>query len=570
MRMLGLLLFLTAACLGQTSATALYNLVVRGTMPVSFTGAADLGDFNGDGRPDLIGEVLNGYRIHLNDGAGSFSANAVTYPSVTVPPGAAYFSLFVVADFNSDGYADVVNLTGAGTYFLAGDGRGGLAKGRQVAIDTKGNPMNLVAADFNGDGFLDIAYGNFGGGLRVFLGSGTGEFRELVGAFTEKLPDPANPRIQVSDLNGDGAPDVIMIDLLPRTIAILLNDGTGHFHASQVVQRGRFSRPDWIAVGDFDHDGKPEMAISYFVVDGATSIHYNLELWKLDASGQYAPVNTFATDFPSRGTMLTADLDGDGNLDVIAGGNAETTVYFGDGAGGFGRKTVLPAGGQPFVADLDGDGRPEIVVASRQAVSVLGVRGSLVLLSRDAPNPFSYGQLENFTVSVASDPKLGGFPTGGVALFDGARAAGTMTLTNGVARFVVPFVAGVHVYHAIYSGDAFYGAGSADLVVAEAGQPATIKVLPTEDFLGLKIFSLTVRDAFGSPVRGVGVIFTVNPNAPGGSFLGSSTVTVITGADGVATAPWFLQNGVPGSYKIRVAISGYPSVTGEIGFTNPK
>jgi len=94
--------------------------------------------------------------------------------------------------------------------------------------------------------------------------------------------------------------------------------------------------------------------------------------------------------------------------------------------------------------------------------------------------------------------------------------------------------------------------------------------LPTEDFLGLKIFSLTVRDAFGSPVRGVGVIFTVNPNAPGGSFLGSSTVTVITGADGVATAPWFLQNGVPGSYKIRVAISGYPSVTGEIGFTNPK
>ncbi len=570
MRTLGFLLLVALPGVAQPPAVAPFNLIIRDMVPVNFNGSIALGDFNGDGKPDLIGETAEGFNIRLNNGAGSFSSTGVTYPSISVPAGVA-FSLFAVADFNRDGYADAVQLTAVGTYFYAGDGKGGLAKSRRVSIDTKAPPLNLVAADFNGDGFLDLAFGNFGGGLKVFLGSGTGDFQELAGAFTEKLPDPSSPRIYVTDLNGDGALDVMMIDLLPRTLAILMNDGTGHFHASQVVQRGRFSRPESIAVGDYDHDGKLDLAISYFVVsENPIGVHHNLELWKRDAGGQYALASTFATDVPSQATMLTADLDGDGNLDVIAGSNPDTTVYFGDGAGGFGRKVTLPLSGMPFVADLDGDSRPEIVVVSRKVAAIAGsgVLASRVLLTRDAPNPFTYGQLEFLTVSVAANPSAPAFPTGSIALFEGARAVATLALTNGVARFAVPFVAGVHTYRAVYNGDGSYGAGSAELVVAEAGQPATVSVLPTQDNLGRKIFSVTVRDAFGTPVSGVGVIFAAPVYGPSGLFGSSNAATAITDANGFATAPAFTTNGYAGTFSVTVTISGYPGPSAVIPLQN--
>ena len=574
MRRVALLLVLVLRAKAQpaivsTAAATPFDLVIRSTVQVNGIFGTVLADLNGDGHPDLI-TAAQGFAVRLNDGTGNFSPAAIVYPYNSNSGGV--YSIFTVADFNLDGRPDIVTVTNQGTYLYPGDGKGGLGPGQRVSIPTSGPPENIVAADFNGDGIPDLAMGLFGDGMKIYLGTGTGDFKELPAAFTERLPAPAGPSIQVADLNGDGFPDIVMMDLLPRTIAILMNDGTGHFHSTQVIQRGRFSRPASIAIGDFDKDGKPDLIIDYYVVpDDIPPFRQDLELWKQDNSGQFTLSSVIATKLRDPLTLDIADVDGDGNLDVIGGSASGTVVYFGDGKGGLLRTVTLPAAiGRPLIADLDGDGRPEIVTAGRQTVFVIGssVPATRVRLTRDAPNPFTYGQFEYFTVNVAANPADTALPTGTVTLFDGKQLIGTVTLSGPAARFATRFTPGVHVLHAVYGGDAQYGPGAADLTVAEAGQSATIRALPVQTVFGFSVFSVVVRDAFGSPIRGAGVIFSAPAGGATGTFLSSSTLTILTDADGIATTPLFIPNNVAGSYNINTFVSGYPSVSTDIAITN--
>jgi len=566
---LSFMLCLAPLSWGQ-SPPAPFDLIVRSVLPVDSVRAA-LADMNGDGRPDLITQSDAGYSIRLNDGTGSFQANSPLYPfsKIDIAPTPNPFNLLLAADFDNDGRVDLASVTNQGIFLYKGDGKGGLSPGKPTSIKNYGRPLNAVTADFNGDGIPDIAMGvSNTGGVRVFLGTGTGDFQELPNAFIGTVPGATNPGLQVADVNKDGKPDLILLDVLPRTIAILLNDGTGRFKVSQVIQRGLYDRPQALAFGYLDKDGTPSLVIDYFNVslNPKIVIQDNFELWKPDAQGKFTQRSTFKTNANLQSNLAIGDVDGDGNPDVIGYMPAGTTVFFGDGTGGFERSVTSANGNGPFVAalDLDGDGKAEIIAANSQTLTVLGsaVRASRVVLTRDPPSPFTYGQVEFLTASVVSTSLLPGFPNGTISLFDGAQLIAVSTLSNGIARFSTRFVPGVHKFHATYSGDAQYGAGTADLTLTEAGAPAAIRALSAT---GLQVI---VTDAIGDPVPGAGVIFTAPLYGPSVTFSGSNIATVITGPDGIATAPRFLPNNYPGSYSIGAVVSGYPSVATTIPLTN--
>jgi hypothetical protein len=173
------------------------------------------GDFNGDGKPDLVvADGANVLSVLLNAGNGSFAAQYVNY-------GVAATDL-AVGDFNGDGKLDIVTNnrnSNGGIGMLEGKGDGTFS----VAY-LYGESINAIAVgDFNKDGKLDIV--TLGAEMDVLLGTGNGTF----GTFeTAQEVGPAGSNVLVADLNNDGFPDLVQIDSTGGSIDVLLNNADWH------------------------------------------------------------------------------------------------------------------------------------------------------------------------------------------------------------------------------------------------------------------------------------------------------------------------------------------------------
>ncbi len=207
-------------------------------------------DFNGDGKPDLIVATGSGVSVLLGDGLGGFGMPG-TYPVSASPLYNA--ALFVaVGDFNGDGRPDVV----ASTYFdlvvLLGDGAGGL--GPAMSLGTPGHYFDSVGvADFNGDGKPDIVAAGYPA-LSIFLGDGAG-------GFGAPLPQFASQgRVVLGDFNGDGKADVAFRMSVGNSIQILAGDGAGHLTAGPLLLLPPLSAAGPFATADFNGDGRLDLA----------------------------------------------------------------------------------------------------------------------------------------------------------------------------------------------------------------------------------------------------------------------------------------------------------------------
>ena len=119
------------------------------------------------------------------------------------------------------------------------------------------NPYAIAAADFNKDGFTDIATANFNGdNVSIRLGDGTGNF-----SGTTEVPVGDGPgSITVGDFNGDGNPDFATADYSGYTVSVRLGNGAGIF--SGTVQMPVAGNPYLAVVGDFNADGRQDLAVS--------------------------------------------------------------------------------------------------------------------------------------------------------------------------------------------------------------------------------------------------------------------------------------------------------------------
>jgi hypothetical protein len=373
--------------MSAVATNALSNLAGGGNLEL-----ADLGlmDINGDGKPDLmylgsgfannvitnLGEMA----LYLNGSSGPGNFTLATN-SPFMQPANYYPTAMAFGDFDGDGLPDWVWID-LNDIIVCGNtstpqSRG--ASSRYNQYYTGRGPFAIKVADIDGDGKPDILVANqTDGTVSVFrnLSSGTGNI-----IFAQKVDFPACTNVQrfvVADFNGDGKPDIAVVSWTNSgsSFFILTNKSTpGTISFSSPIAIDSIDEPDGIAVGDFNMDGKMDIAVGSYG-DSRVYVYIN------NGTGGST---SFATKVIAAGysgvsdprEIAVADFNGDG-LPDIAVVNGVSTMYTFQNAWTGGTFTIdsfnSPSGYSTgssaatsvccVSADMDGDGRPDVVVGN--------------------------------------------------------------------------------------------------------------------------------------------------------------------------------------------------------------
>jgi hypothetical protein len=369
---IALALFLLAAQKSsQTASSSDYVFGAATFQASNGGGAAAEGDFNGDGRPDLvaISGQNNSVSILLGQPNGTLVDSGKSY-SVGVSP-----QEIAVADLNGDGKADlaVLNLVcppntptcpAGSVSILLGNGDGTFQP--HVDYATGAAPVAIVVGDFNGDGKLDLATTNHinpidsgsPGTVSILRGNGDGTFQ----THTDFSAGTGVGKIAAADFNNDGKLDLIITNTPSASndaVLFMLGNGDGTFQPSKTLSIA--GTPVAFATGDFNHDGNADLAV--------TSQPNTVSVLLGNGNGTFqARVDYPVAPFP--GAIIAADLNQDQNLDLIVGvvgvlQEGGLSVLLGRGDGTFQDHADYIEGSPSVVAvaDFDGDGKKDIALA---------------------------------------------------------------------------------------------------------------------------------------------------------------------------------------------------------------
>lgn len=423
-------------------------------------------DFNGDGKPDIAAtdnDTKNVY-IYLNDGAGAFGApKTIPLTMNALGPGA-----IVAGDFNEDGKQDLMVGTVSGSQsvlLLTGNGDGTFTQ--QQDLPNSFGFSSAAATDLNHDNHLDLVFG-MNGPIFVYLGDGHGGFQQKT--FSNQGDPGLFTSVGVADFNKDGNPDLIVVSPVQTAgVRYYPGNGDGTFSFPTILTSGTFPQPSSIATADFNADGDPDLAIGAMslaaVIPGKgggtfnTSAPAYLNTPIGNNQNAYAPL------------VAAADVDNDKKIDAVVSDDTSGTIniFLNDGTGEFLQTTpdfsaAIDRGGSRLaVADLNGDGILDVVVGSNvtQNISVfLSIKpkaAPAVTLTSNASSQF-VGIATTFIANVGGTNSIP--PTGSVTLMDGATSLGQQTLdANGQVVFTLSnLTTGQHSLSAVYAGDSNYTA----------------------------------------------------------------------------------------------------------------
>jgi hypothetical protein len=339
------------------------------------TGAAPydvaIADLNGDGKPDLavVNSASDSASILLNQGGGEFAAH-VDYATSYSPEQVA------IADFNRDGKPDLA-VASAGSNavsILLGNGNGTFQP--QQEYPTANFDVSIAVGDFTGDGNLDLVTAN-ASSASILLGTGTGAFQPHVDYAVGLAPNWA----AIADFNGDGKPDLAFADFgygyaSDAEVSILLGNGDGTFQPAVSYASG--AGPYAVATGDFNQDGKQDLAVANFEANTVSILLGN-------GDGTFQPHVDYAVGI-SPFAIVVADFNGDGIPDLAVSNEicfyatscppGTVSILLGNGDGTFQPDVEYLAALIPqglATADLSGDGGADVAVANyfSNSVSVL-------------------------------------------------------------------------------------------------------------------------------------------------------------------------------------------------------
>jgi hypothetical protein len=289
--------------------------------PISMVAA----DFNGDGKLDVAvsyTDFLNTVsfvQIYLGNGDGTFHAGG----TLSVPMAGAHM---IAADFNGDGKLDLASSSG---FLGLGNGDGTFQDATvfyQISPETDTLGVWLGAADFNHDGKLDLAFQtpeNAGTDqpLLIFFGNGDGTFQNPVSYAWGYLPADG----AIADLNGDGNPDILILSSAnggeQNTIAVFLGNPDGSFQPPAYLRVRYGLSTIAILAGDFNGDGKVDVAV---LDSGGNAVH----LFAGNGDGTFGP----DVEFGAASTMYWM---GSGNYAGQTKPGYADLVFFDGGPNGF-------------------------------------------------------------------------------------------------------------------------------------------------------------------------------------------------------------------------------------------
>ncbi len=367
-------------------------------------------DFNGDGVPDFAVSDSNDTTVTVF--IGRPDGTMVSAPSFNAGHNVTYVGAYLgCGDFNKDGFADLVTVSGDGfvdVYLSNGDG----SFRAPIEYSTPSGILDMTVADLDKDGNLDlISEGNLGSVL-VFYGHGDGTFAPYSAyPITGYSHGPAP--VAVGDLNGDGKMDMAVVR--SNYVCVLLNNGARSFQPCS--NYGTFNDLIYgVAIGDFNGDHKLDLALSKNSIPGTVSI-------LLGAGDGSFPTHTEYPVALSPRNIAVTDLNDDGKLDVISAGvgsrGGAISVLLGDGDGTFKDYVAYGTGGTPtmLLGDFNGDGVPDLAIAAQSCLSVHSqcLIGNLSLWLGHGDGSFpsggtSYPMPNNATAVAAGDLNGDGRP----------------------------------------------------------------------------------------------------------------------------------------------------------------
>jgi hypothetical protein len=262
-------------------------------------------------------------------------------------------------------------------------------------------PQAVAVADFNHDGKLDVAAAAYyTGQVAVMLGRGDGTFEPAV-YYTIDSSLESVAWVAASDFRGDGNVDLAVADRLGQNISILLGNGDGTFQSP--VQYPTTQFPTFVAVGDFNNDGKPDL----IVADGQ---YVSVLLGNGDGTFQPPKDNSI---FSPAGLIPLAvgNFNHDGNLDaaVLGLGSLQLGILLGNGDGTFREGTKYAVGGfsnSIIVGDFNGDHKPDLAVTNGTGNQIYILLGKGDGTFQSEPPFFANGPGAINTADVNGDGKL--------------------------------------------------------------------------------------------------------------------------------------------------------------------
>jgi hypothetical protein len=377
------------------------------------TTCVTVGDVDSDGDPDVLfgnGKSIDapGHKhLYLNEGGGRFMW------STPLAWGAPDESSVAIAtgEMTGDGLPDVVVIRDLSIEIWGNTGLGGLAlSGTYASGSSPDFCRSLAVGDVDGDGDLDVVVGTVGPNL-LFLNDGAGSLAPAATPLPQATLD--TEAILLVDLDADGDLDIVEGNAgsaaqFAQQNRILVNDGSGTFADETATRLPAFADFTFgLTTGDVDGDGDLDLFFANLNVVVPTAPRQPNRLLLNDGTGNFAnaPAGQLPVDFDPSVDAAFADIDLDGDLDlIVANQRQRNRLFWNDGAGTFTLDpTALPPGIQVTEAveaiDFDRDGDIDVFFANSESFNEVLVNdgtGQLTVYTDAA-----FGVFRDATVDLA-------------------------------------------------------------------------------------------------------------------------------------------------------------------------
>jgi FG-GAP-like repeat len=328
-----------------------------GNVPLALTAA----DLDGDGSPDLAVAANSSRGVVLLAGTGDGGLQ----PAGVVRIGAGAVAV-AAGDLDAVGHDDLVGVDPSTGFAVVSLSRGCGPPESALALPAGPACWEADVADFDTDGWPDVVAVEpfYSPQLFIHHGSASGDFMPSVPLSLPGNSDPMS--LHAVDMDGDGAPDLVMCLQNDELITVAQGLGDGSFAPPKPWWAGH--GPMSLAIADFSLDGR---------LDFVVSASEDFGLWYLQQkpSGAFASASYVPVDDWSPGDIAVGDLDEDGWLDIVGTREfqGDLLVLMAEAPGSWGAPVEQALATQPedlVLADLGGDGHLDALTADGDARSV--------------------------------------------------------------------------------------------------------------------------------------------------------------------------------------------------------